>query len=259
MRRIITLLTDFGTADGFVGAMKGVILARAPDAQVVDLTHEIPPQSIHHGAWALREAAGMFPANTVHVAVVDPGVGTARRPVLIAENEQLFVGPDNGVLTLAATGGRAWHLDRREVFRNVVSNTFHGRDVFASVAGHLAAGTAPDRCGSPIASWCKLHEPRPARRGHGVEGQVVHTDRFGNLITNIDRQWLESERAWEVRVEALLVGPLRSTFGDVEPGQWVAYMGSSGRVEVAVRDGSAAEAARARGLPEGARVTLCRV
>jgi len=240
MQPIITLLTDFGTSDGFVGAMKGVILSLAPGAQVVDLTHEIAPQDVLSGAWALREAATTFPPGTIHVAVVDPGVGTDRRPILVEHGGQLFVGPDNGVLSLAAPDGQAWHLDRPNLFRGRVSQTFHGRDVFAPVAGHLAAGLSPDACGSAIETWLRWPEPRPTRTQGRISGQVVHADRFGNLVTNICHDDLGAERqAWVVEVGGQSIGLLSSTFGDVERGEWVAYIGSSGYLEIGIREGRA--------------------
>jgi S-adenosyl-L-methionine hydrolase (adenosine-forming) len=241
MGRIVTLLTDFGTVDGYVGAMKGVILVRAPDAHVVDLTHDIPPQDVRAGAWALREAARTFPADTIHVAVVDPEVGTGRRPLLLESAAQLLLGPDNGVLSLAATAARGWVLDRPEHFRAEVSATFHGRDIFAAVAGRLAAGLLPGACGSATASWVQIDESRAHPSQDEIRGHVVHADRFGNLVTNVGRDLLGQE-TWSVRLAGRAVGPLRRTFGDVARGEWVAYLGSAGRLEIAVRDGSAREA-----------------
>ena len=252
MRALVTLLTDFGTLDGYVGAMKGVILSRAPDATLVDLTHDIPPHDVWSGAWALREAARSFPAGAIHVAVVDPGVGTARRPILVEHAGQVFVGPDNGVLSLASSGGRARHLDRSELHHPQVSRTFHGRDIFAAVAGHLAAGLPPADCGTPIADWLRLEELAPSSAANGVRGAVIHVDRFGNLVTNITT--LAAGARVEVEGGPSAV-PLRATFGDVAPGEWVAYLGSSGRLELAVREGSAA--ARLGGQVNGLRVTLC--
>jgi hypothetical protein len=239
-RSIVTLLTDFGTVDGFVGAMKGVILSRAPEAQLVDLTHEIPSQDVRAGAWALREAASMFPVGTIHVAVVDPGVGTARRPILVRSGGQLLVGPDNGLLGLAAPTGECWMLDRRELHRAEVSDTFHGRDIFASVAGHLAAGVRPEACGSSTSSFQRIEEPEARSVGGQLQGTVVHVDRFGNLVTNIRRELLADRRdPWQVEVGGHPVGPLRRTFADVAVGEPVAYIGSSGVLELAVRDGRA--------------------
>jgi hypothetical protein len=242
MGRLITLLTDFGTRDGFVGAMKGVILSVAPNSQVVDLTHDIGAQDVRGGAWALREAALLFPPRTIHVAVVDPGVGGARRPLLLASRRQLFIGPDNGVLSLAANApSGAWCLDQPRYHRASVSNTFHGRDIFAAVAGHLASGRAPDEVGTPLALWERLRLPRARRVGGRISGQVAHVDRFGNLITNIDAALLGGSRAWDALLDGESIGPLRSTFADVQAGEWVAYLGSGGMIEVAIRDGAAVE------------------
>jgi hypothetical protein len=260
MRRIVTLLTDFGTADGFVGAMKGVVLSRAPDARVIDLTHEIPPHDVRCGAWALREASRTFPVNTIHVAVVDPGVGTERRPILVASRGQLYVGPDNGLLSLAAPrgDGDAFLLDQPALHRQEASRTFHGRDIFASVAGHLAAGLSKESCGTPISTWDCIEEPRPRKRGDSILGEVLHSDRFGNLVTNIDRDALQGDEDWEVTLAERSVGPLRRTFGEVGPGEWVAYLGSGGFVEVAVREGQAASFFSTDASVAPVSVTLCR-
>ncbi len=240
MRPIVTLLTDFGTIDGFVGAMKGVILSRAPEAQIIDLTHEIPPHDVRAGAWALREAASTFPRGTIHVAVIDPGVGTARRALLLGCDGHLFLGPDNGVLSyVASRGSQGWVLDRDGLFCSRVSSTFHGRDVFASVAGHLAAGMEPKSCGSPTQHWVTLEQPIASQQGRTVRGQVVHIDRFGNLVTNISENLLRSSTSWTVVLANTNIGPIRSTFADGEPGEWVSYMGSSGALEIAVCKGNA--------------------
>jgi S-adenosyl-L-methionine hydrolase (adenosine-forming) len=252
---IVTLLTDFGTADGFVAAMKGMILTRAPQACLVDITHEIPPQDVRAGAWALRESCWTFPAGTIHLVVIDPGVGTIRKPILLQSRGQLFLGPDNGVLTLgAATEVSGWTLDRAEFFALEVSATFHGRDIFAPVAGWLAAGTPPGLCGTPMAQWNRLALPPPRIRGHGISGIVVHVDRFGNLITNLAREQVSVSEAWTVILPQGAIGTICRTYAEVEPGQWVAYWGSSGFLELAIRDGSA----RAAGYSLDTEVTLCR-
>jgi len=257
MKPIVTLLTDFGTVDGFVGAIKGVILGHAPSAQVVDLTHEIPPQDIVAGARALQEAVRFFPAGTIHVAVVDPGVGTARRPLLINSGGQLLVGPDNGLLSMAAAAGSpAWFLEWEEWFLTPLSSTFHGRDVFASVAGHLAAGTPPQSFGPSTDAWVCLEQSLAESRGDQILGRVIYADRFGNLVTNIDAQLMVDAASWEVSLGQRAIGPIRRTYGEVEPGQWVAYIGSSGRLEIAVRE-SSARALAGEGA-ERAMVTMCK-
>ncbi len=248
MGTIVTLLTDFGTADGFVGAMKGVILNRSPGATVVDITHDIAAQDVRAGARALAEAAPLFPPGTIHVAVVDPGVGSARRPLLVSGEGQRFIGPDNGLLSLAAPRGEARVLDREELFRGTVSSTFHGRDVFASVAGHLAAGLPPQSCGGQAGDWQRLELPRPTVEADRLEGAVVHVDRFGNLITNLERGAVGDAARWQVALGGRHIGSIRDTFSDVAPGQWVAYIGSGGELEIAVRDGDAASALKQQAM-----------
>lgn len=252
---VVTLLSDFGDRDGYVGAMKGVVLSRAPDAQIVDLTHGIPAGDVPCGAWALRVAAPCFPASAIHVAVVDPGVGSDRRALLLRSNDQLFVGPDNGLLSWAVDGGaRAWVLDRPELFAPRVSSTFHGRDVFASVAGHLAAGREPQDCGTPTESWQRIPWPEPRVAGDEIIGEVVHVDGFGNLITNITESALAPVVGWKIEIADRALARVELTFASVSRGAWVAYVGSAGLLEIGVRDGSAAAA----GLCVGAQVRCLR-
>lgn len=253
---LITLLSDFGTVDGFVGAMKGVILSTAPDATVVDLTHEIPAQDVWSGAWALREAAPHFPAETIHVAVVDPGVGTPRRPIALRSRDHWFIGPDNGLLSLAADGALAGVVLQDPAYRRAqVSNTFHGRDIFAPAAGHLAAGVTPTELGPEIRNWERLTLPQAAVEGDLATGQVIHVDQFGNLITSIRTGDLAGTKTWRVSWMGKEIGPMKQTFGDVAPGQWVAYEGSSGQLEIGVRDGRAAPGAQVEVLQS--EVTAC--
>jgi S-adenosylmethionine hydrolase len=249
---IVTLTTDFGTVDGYVGAMKGVILARAPDATIVDLTHDVPPQDVAAAAFALAQAAPCFPPGTIHVVVVDPGVGGPRREVIVEHGGQRFVGPDNGVFALAAPSARAgFHITAPGFRRDPAAPTFHGRDVFAPAAARLAAGAAPSEAGPEVALEGSLG-PRPlllSNTGRQVTGHVVHVDRFGNLVTDIPTDALpESEAA--VRVGTVEISPIRSTYADVRKGEVVAYVGSSGTLEIAVREGSAFEhLAVGRGAP----------
>ncbi|HEX7127860.1 MAG TPA: SAM-dependent chlorinase/fluorinase [Thermodesulfobacteriota bacterium] len=249
-RTIITFTTDFGLVDGWVAAMKGVVLSLAPDAQLVDVTHAVPPQDVRAGAFVLGTTWSAFPAGTIHVAVVDPGVGTGRRGLALEMQGHRFVGPDNGLFTfplrMAEAAGapvRAVSLDRPEFHAAEVSATFHGRDVFAPVAGHLAAGRALGELGSAI-------DPRSLVRlgvqAAGARGEVLHVDRFGNLITSL------APPRTPARVRLPGAGPaaaalrLVRTFADVPPGEAAALVGSSGLVEIVVNQGHAAQRFAAR-------------
>jgi S-adenosylmethionine hydrolase len=243
---IITLTTDFGSRDGYVGAMKGVILSIAPQTTLVDIAHGIPPQDVAAGAVALVQAAPLFPPGTIHVAVVDPGVGGLRNDILVEAGGQLFVGPDNGVLSLVARGPRQiFRIEAPAFRREPVSPTFHGRDVFAPAAARLAAGARPSDAGSVLGSMVEISRQPIQRSGGVIEGEVIHVDGFGNLITSLPGEVLDGAPEADIGVEvdggqglfAPLVG---RTFSDVEPGALVAYVGSGGQVEIARRDGSAA-------------------
>jgi S-adenosylmethionine hydrolase len=247
---IITLLTDFGAADAYVGIMKGVMLGIAPAARLVDLTHTVPPQAVRVGALLLRSAVEYFPAATIHLAVVDPGVGSTRTPLLVVTERALFVGPDNGLLAPAATmlGIRAVRrLANAQYFRAPVSDTFHGRDIFSPVAAHLAAGTPPDAFGDELADLQRLDLPEPRLEAGAVHGEVIYVDRFGNLITNIAASALNRFRphSLSVRVAGMTLSPIGASYAAVAPGAPVAVIGSWSTLEVAVRDGNAAEQLRA--------------
>jgi S-adenosyl-L-methionine hydrolase (adenosine-forming) len=248
---IITLTTDFGLADGYVGIMKGVILGILPDVQLVDLSHDIAPQNVRQAAYVLAQASPYFPEATVHLAVVDPGVGTARRPIIVRTPRALYVGPDNGLFSaaLAETDSQAWELEREEYWLPHMSATFHGRDVFAPVAAHAARGVPPGQMGRPIDDAVRLLQAAPARRADGtIAGLVVHVDRFGNLITDVPAAWVAGGR-WKCQVAGrqqeatlYLVGGVSPTYAHVAPGALAALIGSSGTVEIAMRDGNAATA-----------------
>jgi hypothetical protein len=232
MSPAITLLTDFGTADGYVAEMKGVLLTLAPGVQIVDLTHDIPPGDIRAGAYALGRAWRTFPAGTVHMAVVDPGVGTDRRALAVETGGHWFVAPDNGLVSrvLERQAFRAFALP----VRADAAPTFHGRDVFAPAAAALARGEACK--GASVQDPVRLPAARLQRRASAVFGEIVHVDRFGTLVTNIPADRI-AEGAL-VRVGAYELN-LHRTFGEVGPGDPVAFIGSGGTVEVAVRDGRA--------------------
>jgi S-adenosylmethionine hydrolase len=243
-RPIITLTTDFGQADGYVGTMKGVILGICPEAALVDISHEIRPQAVRQAAYVLSAAATYFPPDTVHLVVVDPGVGGKRRPIAVQAERATYVAPDNGVLStlLARDPARlAVHLTKRRYRLPRVSVTFHGRDIFAPAAAHLALGTDPRQMGEPIplAGLVDLPAPQPEVQPDGSwQGEVLHIDRFGNLITNIQVPISCDQLSVEAG-GAQIVG-LSRTFADVQSGALVAYVGSSGYLEIAVREGNAA-------------------
>jgi S-adenosylmethionine hydrolase len=240
---IVTLTTDFGFRDGYAGAMKGVVLSIAPGATVVDITHGVPPQDVAAGAVALAQAAPLYPAGTIHVAVVDPGVGGARADLLVESAGSFFIGPDNGVLSLAARAKRRiWHIEAPAFLREPVSPTFHGRDVFAPAAGRLAAGASPSDAGPVVETMTELAAPVIARRAGRLEGRVIHVDGFGNLITSFGAEHVSPEASIEVEgVGGVFHLALARTFSDVDPGALVAYFGSGGQLEIARRNGSAAE------------------
>lgn len=242
---VVTLTTDFGLVDPFVGIMKGVILGIAPAARIVDLTHGVPPQDVLAGAYALASAVQWFPRGSVHVAVVDPGVGTRRRALLVETAAGWLVGPDNGLLSLAAPARavrRIFDVSRSAVRLKPVSRTFHGRDVFAPVAAALANGVAPESLGRPLRSMHRLRIPVPRRRGTILVGQVLRVDGFGNLGTNVSAGDLgRAFRGGGLSITiAGHVVPFRPSYAGVPSGRPVAVVNSSDLVEIAVNGGSAA-------------------
>jgi S-adenosylmethionine hydrolase len=245
---IVTLLTDFGTSDSYVAEMKGVLLARCPGAVLVDITHAVPPGDIRSGAYLLGRAWSRFPGDTIHLVVVDPGVGTARAALALRAHGHWFVGPDNGVFT-------PLYRDAEVTIAVLpvpadASPTFHGRDVFAPAAAALASGTPLPALGEPLATIpVRLTYAEPHYEGKSVVGEILYVDRFGTLVTNLTTELVPPYAVLEV--EGLEIGPLRRTFGDVPTGGLLAYVGSGGAVEIAVRDGSAA---RRLGLGMGGRI-----
>jgi len=241
----ITLTTDFGGADAYVGIMKGVILARAPGTALVDLSHAIPPQDVCHGAVVLWSAVEFFASGTVHLAVVDPGVGSARRAIALESGGQLFVGPDNGLLWSAAQRlgiPRAVSLDRKEFFCQPVSSTFHGRDVFAPVAAALACGRSLDEVGSPLGELVPLDLFDATMKDEEIEGKLLGADHFGNLLSNIPLALLEEKggsESWQIQIGDQLLEGIHNTFSDVPLHEPVAYGNSFGLLEIAIREGSA--------------------
>jgi len=257
---LITLTTDFGTQDGYVAAMKGVMLSATPTLRFVDLTHEVAPQDVMEAAFLLKTAAWEFPPGTVHLVVVDPGVGTDRRPVAIRAGGHYFVGPDNGLFSLLLDGDpidAGVTLDPAQISPGErLSPTFHGRDLFAPAAARIAAGGALHELGAALDELTALHWALPIPDTEGIRGWVVHIDHFGNCITNIPRTLLEEQR--HGRAVACYVGTgvvrgLQQTYGAVEKGEPLLVVGSSDFLEIAVNSGNAATMLNIR---KGAPVNL---
>lgn len=255
--RLLTLLTDFGTSDAYVAAVKGVVLGINPDLTTVDITHDVAPQDVPAAAFLLGAAAPYFPRGTVHVAVVDPGVGTERRPLLVTTPDAAYVGPDNGIFSSVLApraasdaepsasgeaalppGVRAFHLTNARYWRHPVSRTFHARDVFGPVAAHLTLGVRPEELGEPVESIRWLALPTLRREQGGLAGQVVHVDRFGNLVTNIPAEQVAG-RLGTVSIAGRTIVGLSETYASAG-GDIMALVGSHATIEIAVRNGSAA-------------------
>lgn len=245
--RIISLTTDFGLADGYVGVMQGVILGIAPEVRIVDISHEVRPQDVLDGAFLLLSSYRYFPEDTIHVAIVDPGVGTSRKPVAVATPHGTFVAPDNGVLapvlaregvvgleTGVVTGELAVEISNPRFRLSPVSNTFHGRDIFAPAAAYLAQGVALSDLGPHLHRVATAEYPEFRRDAEGLRGQIVHIDHFGNAISNIPAS--QAPVGAVVRAGGRPIGPLTSTYQEA---QIVALEGSTGLIEIAVRNGSA--------------------
>jgi hypothetical protein len=244
---IVTLLTDFGLDDGTVGVVKGVLLGIAPQARLVDISHGIKPQDVRAAAFVLGRTAPSFPEGTIHLVVVDPGVGTDRRPMAARLGPHFFVGPDNGVATKLVGQterlGQAtsfFHLDRPERWLPSVSNVFHGRDIFAPVAAHLANGVALEDLGTPLQDPVRLSLAHPVPMPGGLLGEVEYVDRFGNLRTNIRRADCGDKTPAGVRLGWVEIEGLVRTFGERPAGDLIAFWGSGDELCVAVVNGSAA-------------------
>jgi len=240
---IITLTTDFGARDGYAGAIKGVIASRAPRATVFDISHEIPSFDIAHAAFVLFTAAPFYPPGTVHVAVIDPGVGGARRGVVVVGRQHLFVGPDNGVFTPFLDEAAAVHeLADPDLWLGHAAATFHGRDLFAPTAVHLAQGLAPADCGPTVAEPVRLPAWNVEREGDALVAAVVHVDGFGNAITGLSTERLAElgEGSYAATIAGHEPIAVRRTYADADSGQLLALIGSTGLLELAVREGSAA-------------------
>jgi S-adenosylmethionine hydrolase len=256
---IITLTTDFGTSDHLVGAMKGVILNINPAARIVDINHSVVPYDVLDGALSIANAYSYFPSRTIHVVIVDPGVGTERRPILVSGEKQFFVAPDNGVLSpiFEREACTVRHITAGHYFLNPISPTFHGRDIFAPTAAWLSKAFQTEAFGEVVTDFVRFTMPKAKPNGQSVKGVVLRVDAFGNLMTNFTAEDIPevalSGGAIKLSVNGKPVVKFAQTFAAGATGELIAVLGSAGYVEIAVNRGSAA---RALGVNRGAEVTL---
>ncbi|HEX7997825.1 MAG TPA: SAM-dependent chlorinase/fluorinase [Pyrinomonadaceae bacterium] len=260
---LITLLTDFGTTDYFVGAMKGAILSVNPEARIFDLTHEIPPHDIHAAAFTLLASYKTFPPATIHVAVVDPGVGSSRRPLLVSVGGQFLIGPDNGLFSFFFynydASVRVYHLTSEQYFRHPVSTTFHGRDIFAPVAGALSKGVGPEELGTEIDDYLRSDLNLPTRKDKDtIEASIIHIDRFGNCITNLTTDDINDEmfeRGARILINDVEITELRRFYAQKDDGSGSLFViwGSAGFLEIVAYLDSAQ---RRLGVERGQRFLL---
>jgi S-adenosylmethionine hydrolase len=252
---VIALLTDFGTLDYFVGAMKGAILTINEDAKIVDLTHEIPPQDIRAANFALRACYADFPKKTIFVAVVDPGVGSQRKAILVKTENYYFIAPDNGLLSFVFQEEKdfvVYELTNEKFFAAKISRTFHGRDIFAPVAAHLSNGFQPEEFGAKIEDYIRLKAASPrVVSDREIEAEIIHADRFGNLITNLKLSDLPEKFTLEINGKA--ISKLQNFFSEAEKGELFMIMGSAGFLEIAAFRYSAANLLKAE---TGQKITL---
>lgn len=242
MRRIITLTTDFGDEDHYVGSMKGVIFGINADSNIVDITHKIPGHDIFKAAFTVRNFYRYFPNDSIHVVVVDPGVGSERKSIVVKTELGVFVGPDNGVFSFIfndAEKAEIYEITNNDYMLNDISRTFHGRDIFAPVAGHISKGIDISEVGVKIESPVVLNIRKPIENDTGIYGEVIYTDSFGNLITNITREMLNGFKS--IYIDDYVIDTVAKSYQDVEVGELHAIIGSSGYLEIFVNQGSAAD------------------
>ncbi|HEY1802790.1 MAG TPA: SAM-dependent chlorinase/fluorinase [Terriglobales bacterium] len=261
-RSIVTLTTDFGISDHFVGTIKGVILEINPEAEIIDISHSVQPFDVLDGALAISQAYSYFPASTVHLVVVDPGVGTARRPIILSTERHHFVAPDNGVLSLIY--GReervhVRHVSAQHYFLQPISNTFHGRDIFAPVSAYLSKGVDSEKFGEEITDYVKFNAPKPKPVDQQtLKGVVLKADRFGNLITNITPQdapmlFGDNPSPFKIVIGKHEITDIKTSYAEGEPGEVFAILNSMGYLEIAA---NRAPAAQIVGTAKGTEVSI---
>ena len=242
--KVITLITDFGDAGGYAGILKGVILSINPQCQIIDITHHIPPQDTEEAAYVLQSVHPFFPSGSVHLVVVDPGVGSNRKPIIVESAQNWFVGPDNGVFSfiyLKNQQKKVWEITNEEYCLSQVSSTFHGRDIFAPIAAHLSSGVSPHVLGKKLEHYVQLEGLEPEIREDVLKGRVVCIDHFGNLVSNISWQFFTrtvGEKPFRIRVGGQVINAISDTYADAGDREVIALFGSSGQLEIAVRNGN---------------------
>ena len=242
---IITLLTDFGLKDPYLASMKGVILKINPQCMLIDVTHQVNPHDVEEGAFILANAYSTFPKGTIHLAVVDPGVGGPRKPILLVTENYFFIGPDNGLFTFALQQEKVKQgvaLTRPKFFLPQVSRIFHGRDIFAPVAAHLSLGIRPKAFGENIDSWVELPFQKPRMKEGKLLGEIIHVDTFGNLVSNVDQGrffQFSKDRSFVIRVGRRTIRGLKKGYSEGKKNEPIALFGSGGFLEISIREGNA--------------------
>lgn len=244
-KSIVTLLTDFGIKDHYVASMKGVILGINPHCLIIDITHQVKAHDIEEASFILANAYSFFPKGTIHLSVVDPGVGGERKPILLITPDYYFIGPDNGLFTLVAQREKVKQiivLNKEKYFLSGLSGTFHGRDLFAPVAGHLSLGVKPDAFGNKIDSIKEFRFEKPMIRDGKLSGKILHIDAFGNLVSNITDEILfqyVQDRPFVIRIERKTIHGLKKGYWEGKKGELIALFGSGGYLEISIREGNA--------------------
>lgn len=236
------MLTDFGSKDHYAGSMKGVVYGINPGAVIADITHDVPRHDVRRAAFMIKSFYKFFPPGTVHVAVIDPGVGSGRLPVAVSADERYFVGPDNGVFSLIYENThnlKVVRIENTACIRDEVSDTFHGRDIFAPAAAHLSLGTNIEDLGPPVSSPVRLSLPAPVFTNKDVSGEIIYTDSFGNMVTNIPGKSVPSNS--RVQVGGRRINGISGSYSEAPGGRLIALTGSTGLIEIAVSEGSAYE------------------